>query len=242
MLSATLRPCAPYAVFVASRSNLAGHAHSLAALHGLLCELSADRAQRFAERLQRRRDEFFLGAARNPIPGWPEFLVVDNRGELRPDLDDPRKIRRSFPAYKHAIDGGWNGDVRPRGMPIAGTGVRYGRHRRHPQTQHERRWACPVMEDGEPTVRGRRRFRHLPSSWDDVARTNQRSWKSQRQTQWCSGPRSSSRNQDTANRAVASPNHQPQDVPEGGRTPSKPNAGQNDRNPSPPAHPPAGQG
>ena len=184
MLSTPARPCAPYSVFVGNRSNFAGHAPSLRALYRLLCDLSAERAKRFAELSRRRRDEFYLHGTWDPLPGWPDFLVIDNRGELRPDLDDPRKIRRSFPAHKHAVDGGWNGDVRPRGTPIAGTGGRYGRFRRHPHTQQERRWACPVVEEGEPVVRGRRRFRQLPSSWDDFARTNQRSWKHQRRTQW----------------------------------------------------------
>lgn len=186
MLSESLRPCAPYSVFAGTRANFVGHATSFGALRALLSKLTAERSERFAELSRRRRDGFFdHGEPWHPLPGWFDFLVVDNRGDLRPDLDDVRKICRFFPSSNAFVDQGWNGDVRPRGAPIGGTGRRSPyRYRRHPATQAERRRAFAVAEEGEPPIRGGRKFRELPTYWDDLARTNQRNWKRQRRTQW----------------------------------------------------------
>lgn len=72
---------------------------------------------------------------------------------------------------------GWNGEG-----PVPGTGkrVRYSRHwLRFPQTQRARRDSCRPLDEGEPKVRAKRNFHHLPSSWDDVSRSKPCSWKNQ---------------------------------------------------------------
>lgn len=122
----------------------------------------------------------------------PPFEVFDSQGQSRPDLCSPARIRHQHGRRNGSLEGvverPWDGDRRPRGLPIPGTGVRrsYGRWLVFPQTQAERRWACPVVEDGEPGVRAARRAHMLPTAWDDwpKACVEDRSWKRHRRRQW----------------------------------------------------------
>jgi hypothetical protein len=64
---------------------------------------------------------------------------------------------------------------------------RFGGHYRIPATFTERRANALVdQEAGEPPVRSSRRWKNLPSSWDDMVRSdhNTRSWKKHRKHQW----------------------------------------------------------
>jgi len=67
--------------------------------------------------------------------------------------------------------------------PMSGHKLHSYRFWRHPRTLRDIRanaWAC--TEEGEPWARPARR--HLPSAWDDQARTVQRSWKKYRRQRW----------------------------------------------------------
>jgi len=52
----------------------------------------------------------------------------------------------------------------------------------YPRTTQERRASQPV--EGDPSVRGIRRLRALPSAWDDQWRHVERCWKRFRRTRW----------------------------------------------------------
>ena len=72
--------------------------------------------------------------------------------------------------------------------PVPLTGVRHW-HRgcgiRSFKTTQERRWSLSAKEDGIKW-RGKRSFRYLPNSWDDIPRrsTDNNNWKRFRKTQW----------------------------------------------------------
>lgn len=64
---------------------------------------------------------------------------------------------------------------------------RYGGHYRIPATFSERRAHAFIdLDAGEPPVRGARRWKNLPNSWDDKVRSDHdaRSWKKHRKHQW----------------------------------------------------------
>lgn len=54
---------------------------------------------------------------------------------------------------------------------------------RHPRTQPERRLVAASLDQGIP-VRGKRRIRSLPTLWEDISKSQTRSWKAHRQHQW----------------------------------------------------------
>lgn len=78
---------------------------------------------------------------------------------------------------------GWNGTG-----PVPGTGGwGNGHYFRHPVTLQALKAACGVCkEDGEPSMRGNRTKSHVPSSWDDIHRSDRgiRNWKKYRKQQW----------------------------------------------------------
>lgn len=122
-----------------------------------------------------------------------DYRVVDEWGVVRPDLE-PHFMGTMAPYWNRAADADatpWSAEVRPRGLPIAGTGRgRYrGRHWKHiAHTQAERRASCALeWEEGEVHIRARRNAVHLPSSWDESPRVIERSWKRHRKTQWNGG-------------------------------------------------------
>ena len=134
-----------------------------------------------------------FGGLWRDLPEKPPIQVVDNRGEVRPELSSAWRIRHCFNRKAKGTpvleDFPWDGDTRPRGMPVEGTGQRprYSRaYLRRPKTQHDRRLGFPLFEDGEPEFRGARRPRDLPTLWDDLPRRSRkdRSWKNFRATQW----------------------------------------------------------
>lgn len=56
---------------------------------------------------------------------------------------------------------------------------------RRPKTLNEKRLNSLVLaEDGEPAARASRGPMYLPSTWDDIGRLVERSWKSHRLTRW----------------------------------------------------------
>lgn len=70
----------------------------------------------------------------------------------------------------------WNGEG-----PVPGTGrrIRGRKYFRYPVTQRDRRENCRPLEVDEPRVRAARNHHYLPSSWDDIYRRTERSWKVQ---------------------------------------------------------------
>ena len=63
----------------------------------------------------------------------------------------------------------------------------YGYYSRHPKTANEMKQYFASIEN-EPSIplkiRGRRKPKHLPNSWDDIDRHFIRSWKYYRKNQW----------------------------------------------------------
>ncbi len=178
---------APYEVFVGGRVFFAGFADSLCALRSLLHELQIQRRERFRALQAERQRALLEGQPLRPLPPYPFFLVFDRWGQLCPDLDSAGKIDRAFSSIKHAVSYGWDGDIRPRGEPVPGTGRRFRYSRtylRNPSTSQARRQAYFIKEEGEPEIRGRRRAHRLPSLWDDQPKTRERCWKQHRRTQW----------------------------------------------------------
>jgi hypothetical protein len=185
------RSRSPYTVHQGGR--FVCQAPDLYALSAVLEELDtrfqAIRQQEEARRAQGLR----FGGLWRDLPEKPPIQVVDNRGEVRPELSSAWRIRHYFNRKAKGTpvleDFPWDGDTRPRGMPVEGTGQRprYSRaYLRRPKTQHDRRLGFPLFEDGEPEFRGARRPRDLPTLWDDMPRRSRkdRSWKNFRATQW----------------------------------------------------------
>lgn len=183
------RPRAPYRVyrgdaFVAAAPTLEHLCQLLEALE------QQDLAARQAFEVARdRRPGVFL--VDRPAPPRPH--VIDARGAERDDLCAPWAIRHYFnhgtKTAPRLAEWPWDGDVRPRGAPVPGTGrrARYGRcYLRYPSTQRDRRLGHAVVEDGEPLPRGARRPHAIPNAWDDLPRRDRkdRSWKRHRATQW----------------------------------------------------------
>lgn len=183
MPSSSARSRAPYSVYFGDRAYYADQASSIAALRFLLDELGDDYFAHYQALRQKREHAVRMGANWYDLSPYPNFLVIDRLGVVRPELASPKAIDRAF----FSADAGpaWSAEVRPRGVPVPRTGRRSPyRYRRHPATQAERRLAFALSEEGEPTIRGGRTMRRLPTYWDDLGRNNQRSWKSHRQTQW----------------------------------------------------------
>ena len=189
------RPCAPYAIFVGS--SLVAHAPSLLVLYRIVDSIStrAFEAEKLAEVARARAvaSGSLWGAWRRAQPLRPCLHVVDARGIERQDLCSPWRIRWEFgssdSALARATDPGWDGDIRPRGIPIEGTGRRvpYGRaHFRRPRTQRARRLAFHEKSEGEPPFRGAQRAPAQPTAWEDLPRRAQsnHSWKCHRKKQW----------------------------------------------------------
>ena len=116
-----------------------------------------------------------------------ELRVFDSAHYRRGDLESSWQIRWVYGSRGGAVDYGWDGDVRPRGTPIPGTGKRvWCSQYRYPRTQSERRMNQPVFDDGEPPIRGARMAFALPNAWDDRPRRDwgSRNWKDYRLTRW----------------------------------------------------------
>lgn len=174
---------APYSVYFGDRAYYVDQASSVAALRVLLEELGDDYLTHYQALRRQREHAVLLGANWYDLSPYPSFLVIDRLGVERPELASPKAIDHAF--FSAGTGPTWDEEVRPCGVPIPRTGRRSPyRYRRHPATQAERRQAFAVAEEGEPPIRGSRKFRQLPTYWDDLARTNQRSWKRQRRTQW----------------------------------------------------------
>ncbi len=183
--------CAPYLVF--ENDRLVGRAPDLVSLHALLCA----RQEHWGKTPPIERPGLDDGPRALDLwalfPALPHRKVIDARGVERGEFCSPGRMLAFFgcpPGRLHRmVDPGWDGDHRPRGRPIPGTGRRrsYSQaYLRRPRTQAERRQAFWLAEEGEPPVRPCRRIRALPTSWDDRPRKNwrDRSWKNFRATQW----------------------------------------------------------
>lgn len=144
--------------------------------------------------IERAKSLFDLHAAllkhENKLAG-DELYVIDAANVRREDLRRSFLIRWHFADFgtlsRSAADFGWDGDFRPRGRPIPGTGVRRrGRSYRRPATQSERRYNQPLFDEGEPEIRGARKIHVIVNAWDDIWRDhwNKKSWKRFRRTQW----------------------------------------------------------
>lgn len=183
--------CAPYSVFVSGRQVAC--APDLLSLHSVLSDLRVEWEHERARLTQQRAQARCEFAFARPLPDYPRPQVFDARGVERGEFNSAYGILWFFGCKLErlgsVVDHGWDGDHRPRGEPVPGTGARgsYGRrYYRRPATQPQRRQAFVIAEDGEPEFRGARRLRSLPTYWDDVPRRSwrDRSWKNFRATQW----------------------------------------------------------
>jgi hypothetical protein len=184
--------CAPYRVF--ADDLLVGSANTLESLYHLL-DATHDRLRAERERLTAlRARRLEAGVYLRPVPELPQLCVLDARGTLREEFSSAWRLLWFFDCKAHGLrartDHGWNGDWRPRGEPVPGTGRPHGRYGRNyyrrPGTQALRRQAYWIAEEGEPVPRGARGIRGLPTAWDDVPRRawRERSWKRYRDTQY----------------------------------------------------------
>lgn len=185
--------CAPYSVF--SDGHLVGRAQDIVQLF----EIVDSETRKFYERRESHIKSF---RARHPslsipilaMPVYPCIRILDGRGQDRDEFSASWKIINYFggcsPSRLGAmIDHGWDGDHRPRGRPVPGTGkgTSYSRmYYRRPRTQSERRQSFTVVEDDEPAIRKSRRASGMPTFWDDLPRKGwrDRSWKRYRSHQW----------------------------------------------------------
>lgn len=164
MSHATPAPRAPYAIYLDGR--LIERAKSLFDLHAALLKYEKSVVD-------------------------DELYVIDAANVRREDLCRSFFIRWNFACFgtlsRSAADFGWDGDCRPRGRPIPGTGVRRrGRSYRRPSTQSERRHNQPIFDDGEPEIRDARKIHVIVNAWDDIPRNHwgAKNWKRFRKTQW----------------------------------------------------------
>lgn len=116
---------------------------------------------------------------------WDYVLRGDQGRPLVLDDFFPSPPRNVYRGDFHWRYPSWNGEG-----AVPSTGRRH-RHRgssmRRPRTQAERRMnQTGAREAGVPAPRGRRNEHHLPSSWDDISRSDwhERSWKRHRRTQY----------------------------------------------------------
>lgn len=118
--------CAPYLVF--ENDRLVGRALDLVSLHALLCA----RQEHWAKTIQ-REPPVWGSDPRSPgfgaaLPVLPHRKVIDARGVERGEFCSPGRMLAFFgcpPDRLHRmVDPGWDGDHRPRGRPIPGTGRR----------------------------------------------------------------------------------------------------------------------
>lgn len=185
------RSRAPYLVYAGEHFLFL--AADLQQLHGFLLEREAAAAIQEKQALERRIRVVDRGAPWYDLPAVPMVSVFDNRRDRRPDLASAGSIRHHFSPRgriaAHFVDRPWDGDIRPRGAPIPGTGrrVRYGRmYYRYPRTQRERRMGYSLIDEGEPGVRVARSAHVIPNAWDGLPRRGHedRSWKRFRCKQW----------------------------------------------------------
>jgi hypothetical protein len=115
--------------------------------------------------------------------GW-HYVIRDELGQplFARDFELPSPDVPLYLVFRPALLN-WNGTG-----PVPGTGRRRGGNAyRLPKTMRDRRDSEGILpEEGEPQPRPARRGRRLPTSWDDMARSDYgvRSWKQYRKTQW----------------------------------------------------------
>lgn len=134
------------------------------------------------------RDSF--GHARDWYLDYP-YIMRDEHGSplTANDFYELRPKRRKTVWLKSAQrEGDWT-SAQYSGRPVPNVSKLRGGagYWRRPRTQAERRLNqrdSEAREWGEPPIRGRRSSKALPSSWDDISRDKQKSWKKQRSTQW----------------------------------------------------------
>lgn len=178
------RPRAPYSVF--ENGVFLRAVPTLTDLHALLvARLKAELFEREAFEKRRCSAGAYGIWLRDFQP--KELSVEDATGARRTDLETSWRLRRFIEEHR-GEDVVWDGDARPRGVPVPGTGrwSPYSKRYRHPATQQERAKSFWVAEEGEPPVRNARRWRELPSVWDDRPRASYgaKSWKLYRKHQW----------------------------------------------------------
>ena len=175
---------APYSVFENGVFQCA--VHTLAALYEVVlahgAKNAADREAFEARRLAAGAYGIWLRDFQPSV-----LSVEDATGARREDLEASWRLRRFIQDHR-GEDVVWDGDCRPRGAPVPGTGrwSRYSKRYRQPATQQERTKSFWVAEEGEPPVRNARRWNELPSVWDDRPRASYgaKSWKAYRKHQW----------------------------------------------------------
>lgn len=130
--------------------------------------------------------------AAGALPSSILLLERDGHYHLRPfnvEAFDGMSVLDIGLLYRHGKNlvaarqkSGWRAHLPWNGVgPVPGTGrrIRYGRkYLRRPATQRDRREARPAVP-GEPMARPSRNEHYLPSTWDDIYRHAERSWKAQ---------------------------------------------------------------
>lgn len=111
------------------------------------------------------------------------YVIRDGEGSCLAagDFSDLVARRRRVSKWRKLLEG-WNGEG-----PVPGIHrPRNASYFRKIKTTNERRWATPIIEDGEPAPRAARNHRNIPNSWDDygVAAREDINWKHFRKTQW----------------------------------------------------------
>ena len=123
--------CAPYSVFIDDR--LVARVPNLVSLHSFLTTHRARWEEERARLTQQRARQACEFALARPLPDHPRPQVMDARGVERPEFTSAHGILWFFGCklerLGNVVDHGWDGDHRPRGEPVPGTGARgsYGR-------------------------------------------------------------------------------------------------------------------
>lgn len=121
---------------------------------------------------------------------YGQYMLINEYGEKLCIVDFSRIIieERKIQDEKRSVRYNqkfWNGEG-----AVPGTGKKtYGNYFRHPKTLAALREACEIKRDEDEIfvpVRGRRRKGYVPSSWDDIHRSDigVKCWKRHRKTQY----------------------------------------------------------
>lgn len=114
-----------------------------------------------------------------------DYRMVDEHGNPLSAADFEalhKEDRKNRPTYLDIRYPFWDGSG-----PVPGIRrQRGGRCCRRIRHMNERRWATPVLEEGEVAPRAARNAHNLPNPWDDYGFSNQdnRNWKRFRKHQW----------------------------------------------------------
>lgn len=122
----------------------------------------------------------------NKITYYYEWVIEDASGNRIPPGDVP-KSKKAIKRERYVRK--WREKAFIfRSGPVSNTGGARGRrvsdYMRYPQTHAILKECYKPLEEFEPNIRSSRSRKYIPTSWDDIPRSCQRSWKKHRKTQW----------------------------------------------------------